>query len=492
MDDALSRLQSAVAGLPSDQSRQLVALADELTASCRQLADQKTSLETVARQQQAWIQAAQVISSKAVANLRQVLEMSQPGAFAQVASGSDLEDLDRLVGYVRNMVIANRRALQEVENKETQAEELSQQLERFKYAVDNAADFITMLDADFRVVYANAAVKARTGYAGAEGKPLDEQWWSHVDPAEREERKAQLTAQRTDQNNFSFEIKGNSLDGEEFPMAVHSTTIRGEQGDVKLILDISRDISKERSLEKLKDEFVSIASHELRTPMTVIRGYTQILASEKAGPLNDKQKDYLHRMASNTQMLIELVGDMLSLGKLEANKLTFHLQPTGIRSVVDTAVEKFRDMYTEKGIKLVSDLDEATAITDPDRIDQVLTNLLSNAYKFTPAGGTVAVFSQPYAADPSCIMIAVEDTGIGIPREARNALFKKFSQVDNVLQRQAGGTGLGLAICKDIVERLGGKIWVEDRREGTGTRFCFTLPSGEAQNAVSPGIINDK
>ncbi len=413
----------------------------------------------------------------AIHSLKQTLSTLEPKVFdpSDAYKQDEAKELVRLANYLRSMVITNRRALEEVERQEENAEELSRQLARFKIAVDSAADYITMLDASMNIVYANPSVKQRTGYTSAEGKPIGMQWWSHVDESEILNMQ-DLMVNSAEDDQHSFELTGNTSDGEEFLMAVHMTTIRDDKGAVQLILDISRDVSKERSLEKLKDEFVSIASHELRTPMTVIRGYSRILQSEKAGPLSDKQKDYLQRISTNTQMLIELVGDMLNLGKLEANKLTFDIGQHRLRSIVDAAAEKFKDMYDEKRLNLQVDVDEGDVSVDMDRMDQVFTNLLSNAFKFTPAGGTIGIFSQPYLTDPNMVMVAIEDTGIGIPHDARDALFKKFSQVDNVLQRQAGGTGLGLAICKEIIEKMGGKIWVEDRRTGPGTRFCFTLP----------------
>jgi len=229
-----------------------------------------------------------------------------------------------------------------------------------------------------------------------------------------------------------------------------------------------------RQIDKVKDEFVSVASHELRTPMTVIRGYINLLQREQLGPVNEKQQEILSKMSHNTKTLIELVNDMLDLSKLEANKLEVQISDNSVNDLIDKAFEKIRVLYDEKGIVLNYKGSDIKIKTDPEKFERIVLNLLSNAYKFTPTGGKVTVSSTIDHIE-KIITICVTDTGSGIPAESLDSLFRKFSQVENYLQRQTGGTGLGLAICKQLVNRLGGIIWVKSTI-GTGSQFYFTMP----------------
>ncbi|MEI7917836.1 MAG: ATP-binding protein [Candidatus Saccharibacteria bacterium] len=235
-----------------------------------------------------------------------------------------------------------------------------------------------------------------------------------------------------------------------------------------------------RQIDKIKDEFVSVASHELRTPMTVIRGYVNLLQRQQLGPQNDEQQNVLTRINENTQTLISLVGDMLDLSKLEAHKLGLNLSTCSVDDLVKHAIDQVNLMYTTKGLKLTySPTNRGLYInTDPAHFDRIMTNLLSNAYKFTEKGGVnihVKLDTTNLDNKGDMVVISVIDTGIGIPPEAMEKLFNKFSQVDNYLQRTTGGTGLGLAICRRLVAHLGGKIGVESVVD-KGSKFWFELP----------------
>jgi len=232
-----------------------------------------------------------------------------------------------------------------------------------------------------------------------------------------------------------------------------------------------------RQLDRAKDEFVSIASHELRTPMTVIRGFIGLLYRGQLGPLTIQQKEVVEKINNNTKTLIGLVNDMLDLAKLQADKLEITLSDNPIDVLVNNAFDKMQILYNGKGIALKYIGPNVLINTDPEKFEHIMLNLLSNAYKFTQTGGSVTVTSK-IDEDKHLATICITDTGIGIPPEAIGNLFKKFSQVENYLQRQTGGSGLGLSICKQMVERLGGTIWVKSNI-GVGSQFYFTMPLKE-------------
>lgn len=231
---------------------------------------------------------------------------------------------------------------------------------------------------------------------------------------------------------------------------------------------------KLQQLDKLKDEFVSLASHELRTPMTAIKSYTWMLLNGKAP---DKQQEYLQVVYDSTERLIHLVNDMLDISRIESGRVQLKPAPFDLAELADQVVNEFRPKATERQIslELQKDTSEATVNADHDKIQEVIENLLSNAVKFTPANGQVTVALSKV---DNQVKLTVADTGKGIAVEDQGKLFKKFGRLDNSLTGipTEPGTGLGLFICKQYIDLSGGKIWVESSL-GQGATFAFTLPS---------------
>ena len=236
-----------------------------------------------------------------------------------------------------------------------------------------------------------------------------------------------------------------------------------------------------RELDRLKDEFVSLVSHELRTPLTSIRGYVELLQED--GRLTEEQQRYLGVVDRNSARLLDLVSDLLFLAQVDAGKLAFELRPVELDLVVAECVEASQPAAAAKGVELVSSAERLPAPLqgDPARLAQVLDNLVSNALKFTPAGGRVEV--RLSAAD-GVALIEVEDTGLGLAEDEREQLFERFFRSSRAAENAIPGTGLGLAIAKTIVERHGGRIELESAiDEGTTVRVELPLSlSGSARS----------
>jgi signal transduction histidine kinase len=230
-----------------------------------------------------------------------------------------------------------------------------------------------------------------------------------------------------------------------------------------------------KSLDRLKSEFVAVVSHEIRTPITSIKGAVELLSDERFFAISDEQAKLLRIAQSNTERLLVLISDILDFSKLESASLKMHFEHHALAPVVERAVSSIRALTEERAIHIDVALptDLPHPLMDADRITQVMTNLLSNAVKFSPAGGRVDVAAES-AGD--WLRVTVRDHGEGIPAQDLPKLFQKFSQVDSSATRRAGGTGLGLVICKNIVEQHGGRVTVESV-PGTGSRFSFTLPT---------------
>lgn len=254
-------------------------------------------------------------------------------------------------------------------------------------------------------------------------------------------------------------------------------------------------------LERLKSEFISIVSHELRTPLTSIKNSLDILMSGRCGEITPATEKFLNMAMRNVQRLSGIINDLLDLSKIEAGKMDFHFAPTDINTVISYVKSALSEVAKSKGLKLITnEADNLPEIlADSQRLEQVLTNLVSNAIKFTPDGKSITISSRVVkAADIKInenfkdiiknltgdyVEVSVEDEGIGI--ESKNLLhaFDKFAQIENSLSRKAGGTGLGLPIAKQLLDAHKGAIWC-DSELNKGSKFYFVIPVNKVPSLV--------
>ncbi len=414
-------------------------------------------------------QQAQATKEAIDAIIRSVAELAPETYTQSIYHENSVEEITRLSDFLTNVIIEHKRSVMEMVKQKFKTEQLMVEIEKFQLAVDNAIDYIVFCDNAFNVTYINKSGMQNPILSQTMGRNI-----TALDLTRESSLEVLNVIQRIrdGEDSFSFELNTNPND--LLPAATYQvgTTIVRVDGNPQFIINIARDITREKILDRQKDEFVSVASHELRTPMTAIRGFANVLLNGRFGELNEKQADLVQKIGRNSANLIELVGDMLDLNKLSAGKLTISIDTYRLVSLVSAEVDKFQAMYEEKGIALRTELQyEGDVAVDQIHFARILTNLLSNAFKFTKEG-SVTVKS---ALEGDMVRISVSDTGIGIPTTSLSQLFKKFSQVDNVLQRQVNGTGLGLAICKDLVESMGGKIEVASEYK-KGSTFSFTVP----------------
>jgi signal transduction histidine kinase len=228
---------------------------------------------------------------------------------------------------------------------------------------------------------------------------------------------------------------------------------------------------------QLRSQFLATISHELRTPMNSIIGFTETLIDGLYGPLSEQQTNRLDRIRQNAYNLLSLIDDLLDLSRIEAGRMKMHLEIISVRNVILTAAQTIESTATDKGLSLALDLDEdlPRVQADPERLHQVIINLLSNAVKFTHQGVIRVQSHQVDRQGRPFVQTSVADTGIGISATDQTIIFDEFRQVDGSSTRAYGGTGMGLAITKKLVEHMGGKIWVESE-VGKGSTFTFVLP----------------
>ncbi|RJQ28821.1 sensor histidine kinase [Candidatus Parcubacteria bacterium] len=256
----------------------------------------------------------------------------------------------------------------------------------------------------------------------------------------------------------------------------------------KLEEAMKRELQHAEEISRMKDEFVSLASHQLRTPPATVNWYAEILLSGDLGKLNDEQQKYLEEIFKANKRMIGLVNDFLNISRIELGTLTVEPQPTNLVEAAESVLAELEPQIKRKETQIqkhfVSNLPIIS--TDPKLMRIVFQNLLSNAVKYTPPRGTVAVAIEKHlepqaigipgsAGGESHVFVTVSDTGYGIPAFQRDKIFTKLFRADNVKTKETEGTGLGLYLVKAIIERCGGTIWFESE-EGKGTTFCVSLP----------------
>ncbi|HZW42797.1 MAG TPA: ATP-binding protein, partial [Dermatophilaceae bacterium] len=233
-----------------------------------------------------------------------------------------------------------------------------------------------------------------------------------------------------------------------------------------------RDITERQAVEQMKQQFISSVSHELRTPLTSIRGVLEMLSDGDAGDLPEIAHDLIATAQRGSERLSRLVNDIIDVEKLAAGNFSVVPRPTDMPALIGDAIASLEGLAAATGIRLRFGQLAGRALCDPDRVEQALVNLIDNAVKFSPENGVVLVSAVP---EETQVVVSVRDNGRGIPEDQLATVFERFHQVNATDATEKGGTGLGLTITRSIVERHGGRIWVESAY-GEGTRFSFTLP----------------
>ncbi len=355
---------------------------------------------------------------------------------------------------------------------------------------------IFMTNAAGQVIYSNAQAQKIGGYSLAES--LGYGWTQFVHPDDLRwilERQSEPAVQ------IYRDLRYLHQDGSIRYGCLRTAPIFDAAGHPVAQVGTIEDVTESRAMAQMKTEFVSMVSHELRTPLTAIRGSLGLLAGGIYDQKPEKGRRMVQVAAEQTDRLVRLINDILDFQRLESGKITLTMRSCEAASLIQQAVEVMRPSAEAQQLQLCATLAPVQIWAHPDSVLQTLTNLISNAIKFSSAGKTICVSVERVAgvnqtdADDSVAalqsicgdqpqqsssaaryaLFSVQDEGRGIPAELRETIFEQFQQVDASDSRLKGGTGLGLAICRKIVEQHGGKIWVESVL-GKGSRFCFTMP----------------
>jgi len=352
--------------------------------------------------------------------------------------------------------------------------ELGESEARSRSVVENAVDGIITIDDHGMVESFNASAEKMFDYSAREviGRNVN---MLMPEPFHREhDGYLRRSRQTSDENIIGFvrEFEGQRKDGTVFPLELSISETKIPEG--RMFTGIVRDITDRKQSEMAKNEFVSIVSHELRTPLTSIKGSLGLVRGEALGAIPAKVKSMVDIAYANCERLVELINDILDIEKIESGKVDFQMRPLEIGSLFSDVLEitgGLEEAYDVR-FEIPENPHSSMVMGDKDRLVQVMSNLLSNAAKFSPSGSTIDVACEKL---DGYLRISVSDCGPGIPTEFKDRIFQKFSQADSSNTRAKGGSGLGLSIAKAIIEHHGGAIGYEPRAGG-GTTFAFDIP----------------
>lgn len=342
-------------------------------------------------------------------------------------------------------------------------------------ALDNASDNVIITDPNGIVLYVNKAAERLTGYSESEMVGNRPSLWGRQMPKEFYEQMWKVI--KTDKKVFKGKITNRRKNGETYVAETKISPVLDKNGEIIFFIGIERDISRETEIDRVKTEFVSLAGHQLRTPLSAVSWYTEMLLAGDAGEINEEQKKYLEEAYSGSRRMTDLVNSLLNTSRLELGTFLVERKSIDLTALVKEVVAEQRPGIN--GRKLILKEIYAENLpkieTDPKLIRIVFQNLLSNAIKYTLDGGVIALMIE-YENDK--LLVSVTDTGVGIPKNQQNRIFTKLFRADNVRGMDTEGTGLGLYIAKQVVEHLNGKIWFESEQD-KGSTFYVTLPLGK-------------
>lgn len=350
-----------------------------------------------------------------------------------------------------------------------QYEQTLVQKEQTEAVMRSLAEGVVVVNAQGDVVFVNPAAEKILGVDKREklGKPLTE--------GMRDEQLMSLVKGGDGKGTLEVELNARQ-DQTRKIVRSSNAVVEDESGKTIGMVSVLTDVTKQKELDRLKSEFVSGVTHEIRTPIVAIQHSLAVMQDQAAGNLSEPQKNFVSIAQRNLERLSDMVNDLLDLAKLEAKKVELKPQRASVTQTIRQTCETMGAWARSKGIQLQMKVQDTFPefYFDPARVEQVLTNLIGNALKFTPKNGSVTI-EAARAANGTEVDISVVDTGPGIANEDLPKLFKKFQQVGERAGVEVTGTGLGLAIAKELVELHKGTIRVESE-VGKGARFIFTLP----------------
>ncbi|MET0779338.1 MAG: ATP-binding protein [Candidatus Saccharimonadales bacterium] len=404
---------------------------------------------------------------KTLSQLKSGAALVAAGDFSYRLDVSSKDEFGQLAAAFNQMTTRLRNSYQRLAIQSERDETLIESLGEGLIGIDEHASIvlinpqaIAMLGIDNVNSFIGKPVTKAFVMYGKDDQPLPEKEWPGVVAIASGKSIADVYGYRTKENG-------------RVQLGVTASPIMVQNKPAGAILVI-RDVTKEREVDRMKTEFISLASHQLRTPLSAIKWFSELLLAGDAGKMNPEQVDFTKNISDSTERMIQLVNSLLNISRIESGRIIVDPQPTDLKELVSGIVNDLKAKIEERQQALVISVhpDMPKINLDPRLIGQVYMNILTNAIKYTPVKGEISVFISKRGDD---VLSQITDNGYGIPKQQQDRIFQKFFRAENAVKVETVGTGLGLYLIKAIVESSVGKIWFESK-EDKGTTFWFTLP----------------
>lgn len=309
----------------------------------------------------------------------------------------------------------------------------------------------------------------------------------HPDDKERGDQEIQMAIKGEKEFDTTFRVVW--PDQSIHYIRAFANVLRNDNNEAIKMVGVNFDITREKELEHIKDDFLSLASHELRTPMTAIRGLVSMVLEGDYGEVSDNIKQPLQDVEKSTKNLINLVNDMLNVSRIEAGRLKFDLSVFSLKECIDESCNLLKNLAQERGLELKYEIQDTIQVqADQEKVNQIITNLVGNSLKFTEQG-TITVDTK---INGDRAVISVTDQGVGISQKDQKKLFGKFQQIDSKLKGKPKGTGLGLYLSRAMARKMGGELWISWSEPGKGSTFSFSVPLANSEVAKKTKASIDK
>lgn len=366
-------------------------------------------------------------------------------------------------------------ALEDIEVEKNRIQRISIELQKFKLAVENTAEGIIITDSNGIILFVNRAMEAITGFSPEEvigkkagGKGL---WGGQMEPYYY---KSFWKIISKDKKTFNGYIKNKTKSGTLYDAQIVISPVLDDHQEVLFFVGVQRDITREKEVDRMKTEFISLASHQLRTPLSAIKWFLEMLLDGDAGELTTEQREYVEKVNLSNTRMIALVNALLDISRIESGRIIVEPELTNLDSLIKEVLVEVEDKVKEKKLKLnvIVPSDLPLINLDPKLIRNVYMNLLTNSIKYTPESGEVSIIISMKDND---IISQVSDNGYGVPKKEQHKLFDKFYRGSNIIEKVTEGTGLGLYLVQAIIRSSNGRLWFKSE-ENKGTSFWFSLP----------------
>jgi PAS domain S-box-containing protein len=390
-------------------------------------------------------------------------------------------DLDQNLKKMEETKRAILNIMEDLEETKSQIEKEKAQDEAILSSIGGG---VFAVDPQGKIIVFNQACAVISGYS--EQEALGQHFWKifHFVSEDKHEPVDEFIDQALEGKRGSMPLHTLLVKKDQgfVPVADSAAPIFNAEGQLEGVVVVFRDITRERQLEKLKDEFVSVASHELRTPMTAIKGMISMIFDGDYGPVSPELKEPLSDVMTSTERLIHLVNDMLNVSRIEAGRLKFELSNFSVVEPLKEVVLLLQPIAKQKGITLTTGHLDAQAVqADLDKVKQIINNVVGNSLKFTDQG-SITLTTQ---IKEDRMVTSVEDTGLGIDPADQQKLFGKFQQITSQQEGKPAGTGLGLYISRQLAQKMGGgDLWIQKSELGKGSTFAFSLPLQDSKLAA--------